>query len=544
MVDTQRIEKSVLFQEMDADQRAYWYDMKTKKFLHNIDTFYYSVKLAEDFTVESQDKKVLAFRRAVERLERQKTKKAFTGEVMQLYVPGMGDYLNLSGLRFGKYYTFSLDLPDMFDICIAPIVPGNENDISVTCEIIVQIRAEMLWLYGVTAAFEKSYEWVKAICQMYQLTIQEVKENRADFCWHTNYLEDPNRFFTKENMDAMRCTRLGKRTKYIYNDKGSDDSDFSYYARGEQGAKTFLRIYNKSMEVIQKKHKAFFLKTWLFHGLINRYDFDIYENAFLEASWDYITIARLKFYLKNGTNELYKQECQHLIKQHEQSGSYTDAMIALADKLTPPVNIIINVEFQLMRKASKSYKILPIKDNTGAGEAKRVYDFFDNRRLIVDYLTNKIFRMVEKTGDENKSRRPNCGFWTALRRTKLVDVAAVPKGLKMKRIYIRQLSAEQIKKAVIHKAVTYGMYMKGLNDDSPVSDIMLSVLCLNDNDIEEAKKYKAKRAKQLNKELLEDVMPESNYDHNYMLLDKMTGEYVDPDDWMEGGLNRTAGKVS
>ena len=55
MVDTQRIEKCALFQEMDEGQRAYWYDMKTKKFLHQIDTFYYSVKLAEDFTYESQD---------------------------------------------------------------------------------------------------------------------------------------------------------------------------------------------------------------------------------------------------------------------------------------------------------------------------------------------------------------------------------------------------------------------------------------------------------------------------------------------------------
>ena len=104
-----------------------------------------------------------------------------------------------------------------------------------------------------------------------------------------------------------------------------------------------MRIYNKTMVVVQQGYKAFFLKTWLFHGLINRYDFDIYERAYLKQSWDYVTIARLNFYMQHGTNNLYREECKKLIKQHEESGSYTDAMIALADQLTPPVNMIINV---------------------------------------------------------------------------------------------------------------------------------------------------------------------------------------------------------
>ena len=98
MIDTQRIGKSVLFQEMNEVDCSYWYECKTKKFLHNIDTFYYSVKLQEDFTVESRDVNVLAFRREVERLQLRQVKKQFTGNVMQLFVPGMADYLNLSNL--------------------------------------------------------------------------------------------------------------------------------------------------------------------------------------------------------------------------------------------------------------------------------------------------------------------------------------------------------------------------------------------------------------------------------------------------------------
>ena len=40
--------------------------------------------------------------------------------------------------------------------------------------------------------------------------------------------------------------------------------------------------------------------------------------------------------------------------------------------------------------------------------------------------------------------------------------------------------------------------------------------------------------------MLEEVMPEENYDHNYFLVDKLTGEYIDPEEeWMrENDLRR------
>ena len=45
MIDKQRISKCVLYEEMEEKDRIFWFEMRTKKFLHNIDTFYYSVKL-------------------------------------------------------------------------------------------------------------------------------------------------------------------------------------------------------------------------------------------------------------------------------------------------------------------------------------------------------------------------------------------------------------------------------------------------------------------------------------------------------------------
>lgn len=534
MVDVQRIEKCALFQEMNEDDRAFWYDMKCKKFLHNIDTFYYSVKLGEDFTYESQDPKVLAFRRAVDSYSRKLALKGYSGDVVQFLVHGMDDYLNVLPLHFGKYYSLCLESPEQFDIFMAPVVPGSENAVSVTSEIIVQIRSSMLWELGVNRAFEKSYEWVQAICKMYDFTIVEVKENRTDFCWHTNYLEQPENFFALDSFYKMRVDRYGDANYHTAKVR-SGKYEVDYISLGRRGGRCFIRIYNKCKEVVEKGYKPFFLKTWLIHGLINRYDLYVLEESYLKNSWQYRTIARLKFYQEHGTDPELRFQCEEQIGIYETSAKVTDKMMLLADQLTPPLNLIYNIEFQLMRKASKSYEIIPFKNNDSKGPAKRIYDFIDNRRLICDYLTTNIFRLVEKTGDENMSRRPDCGFWIALKRTKMVDAAPVPEGLKLQRTYNRKLNADRMKQTILRKAVTYGMYVKGQNEDSPVSDAMLSLCRLNDNDIHDAKTYKIRKAKQLPKELLDTALsPEDRKTrYDFQIIDGRTGEFygLPPEEW-------------
>ena len=49
MVAKREIEKTQIYQELDQNDIEFWFDFKKNKFLHNIDTFYYSVKLNEDF---------------------------------------------------------------------------------------------------------------------------------------------------------------------------------------------------------------------------------------------------------------------------------------------------------------------------------------------------------------------------------------------------------------------------------------------------------------------------------------------------------------
>ena len=44
----------------------YWFNKKQQKFVKNIDTFYYSVYLCNDFSTDSQDTAVFSFRHWIE----------------------------------------------------------------------------------------------------------------------------------------------------------------------------------------------------------------------------------------------------------------------------------------------------------------------------------------------------------------------------------------------------------------------------------------------------------------------------------------------
>ena len=244
-------------------------------------------------------------------------------------------------------------------------------------------------------------------------------------------------------------------------------------------------------------YKPFFFKVWLFHGLINRYDFFCYEECFKRGSWGYLDIARIKYYVEYGQDESLRRRAEKIVQDNENQLHVTDDIRRFANMLTPKINLIVNVEFQTMRKASKSYPLIPFKDNSGKGCCQRIYDYLDNHYMIANYLTSNILRLVETTGDSNKSRRPDCGFWKTLRKTKMVDVLVPPVELPFIRQYNRNLSADVMKRQLINKAVMLSFYNKGINEDSPARDAMDAVLTLNDNDVKQAMRYKQKKSRQL-----------------------------------------------
>ena len=506
-----------IYQEFDNENQKYWFDFKQKKFLHNIDTFYYSVKLVEDFTNDSSDDSVLRFRKFFE--QKKSILDSRYGQLVQIFFPGFDRSLNLCAGSYAGFFSIRLECPEWFDIFIAPSVPhGSDGGFSVTSEIVVQLRSYMLWIYGVHEAFERSYEYVKQICDYFGLHIAYCQENRIDYCWHSNYLSNPEKFFSPESFYKMRVDRF--KDALIHTAKvGSEGYEIDYVSMGKRSDKVFIRIYLKSKEVIEKNYKPWFFKVWLFNGLINRYDLYCYEECYKKHSWQYLDTARLKYYSEYGSDPELRKQCRDVVEGNVTMSS--DMLHKLADALTPKINLIMNVEYQTMRKHTKTYELVPFRDNSARETSKRIYDYLDNRKIIADYLTFYVFRLVKPEGDSNKSRRDLCAFWTALRSCRMIDVNVRPKDVKLIRQYCRQLNSDIMKKRVINAAVTLGIYTRGINNDNVVQDCVEALCQLNDND--NANRYKQKKARQFNSSELADTYV-SSVTHEYQIVNINTGE--------------------
>lgn len=513
-IDNRKGYENCLFKEMSPEDQAEWFTYSGNKYLHNIDTFYYSVKFFNDFRLKTKDK-------CVDRLRRYfKLKYDYLqndDDLVDLYLPELGKYLVLKPVTFSRIYTVCLSYPEYFDIFLAPVVPkAADGGESVTCECIVQIRSYMLWLLGVKDAFDNSYRYVESLAQYFGLDIDFVQENRVDYCWHTNYLKNPEAFFSPDNFYKMRVDRFRNAT-YVTNKVGTEDYEIDYVALGKRSDKVFVRIYQKTREVIEQNYKPWFFQIWEMNGLISRYDKWVYEKCYEKRSWFYRYYARLEFYLEHGSDLVELDRVRRIL-----SGTLTmeeDDLIRLADRLTPRLNYVINVEYQCMRRHSKSYDLIPFKDHSSKGPVKRIYDYLDNRKIIVDYLTDKVFKMVEKEGDPKKYRRPYCEFWRRLRNTRCLDMKMTPEAAKLVRIYNRKLSVLAIKKRLINSAVTYSLYVHGDNDNNPIQDCFDALIRMNDNDIHEASRYKCKKLRQLNPDELAEVF-ESIELHRYNLVDE------------------------
>lgn len=527
MIDT-RLKNNLIFRELSSDEQLNWFDMKEKKFLHNIDSFYYSVKLVNDFRADSMDKACLRFR---EYFKERKDGSCVFSEI-PLHIPGCDVQLNYMPFqKFGFFYDVKIQCPDMFDIYFASSVPqGSEGDKSITSEIIIQIRSYMLWNYGPTKAFEYSYNVVKEICQYFRFGILEVKENRVDYCWHSNYLQNPDKFFAPESFAKRIVTTLGKKDRKgincHYDITPTREVEIDYLAIGnrDKNKKVFVRIYMKSKEVIEKGYKPWFIKEWFFNGMINRYDYYVYEKAFVKHSWNYIDMARLDFYANYGSDPNLKERCAAIVAGDEiHDAAYISR---LADKLTPRVTIITNVEFETSRKFSKNFNFKQFRNNVDKGECERIYDYLDNRRLMAEYLTRDVFRLVVPSdSDINISRADNCAFWDALRSCKMIDVKKSPNNLKLTRDYTRSLNKEVVKNRIKSSIVTYSMYERGFEHINSMDDAIQFICNLNDNDIHDMDVIRDKRKKQLNK-LLYDT-PIANLDRrNIVMIDNDTGEVL------------------
>lgn len=503
--------KCVLQNEFSDEMNEHYFKFTRQKFLHNIDTFYYSVTLGNDFLRNSED---IGLKRMNDYF------KQFNLDSFDLCepvnIPDCDEQINFRPYTFSGYYKYCLECPDRFDIFIAECVPTD-----ITSQIIVQIRSCALWLMGVNKAFDDSYDVVQKFCKQYGFDIVEVKENRIDYCWHTNYIQRPDIYFSPQNFADMEVSRF-KRIGFEYQlKKINNEVECDYIHMGKRSDKCFVRIYHKSKEVVEMGYKSWFFRMWYFNGLISMYDLYVYERLFILHSWKKIDVVRLQFYLEFGSDDFYKKRIKELIEKD--TLDYAE-INRLANILLPAITIVLNIEFQTTRKSSKSYCIIEYPRNSIYGPCKRIYDYLDNRRMITDYLTHSTLRLVNIKADNNKARAPYTDFWNSLRNTKQVDVKLNKHQVKLTRDYSRNLDKEVIKKRMCNAVVTLSLYSKGINEDDVTSDIIQSMVRLNDNDLEQMRRYKFKKSKLLNNYDFTDMIDSVSVDAS--LVDTKTGELI------------------
>lgn len=495
---------------------TYWYSKKNKKFLHNIDSFYYSVTLEDDFTLSGDAANVERVRSMMRSFSGCTDIQPFNylSFTHMSYVPinksnvpdNIDLILNYRKGSFARFYDFRLSCPDEFDFFMASHVPyavsqsGDKLGGSVTSNIVVQIRSEMLWRLGAKLAFDRTYGFVQAFCNYYKLKIKEVKENRVDFCWHTNAISNAGRFFSDDMLQRCVITTLGRDRdrnvhyrKDVTINKRTDRLDVDYVALGKRGDKCFLRIYLKSKEVVEEGYKGWFFWYWKENGLISAYDAYCLEEAYKEKRYSYVDIARLKFALEYFPEKLGMDAdvIRKLIDPANQSYQW-DLIVKLADLYTPKVTKIYNVEFQCMRKFFKSCELVSFRDNTGI--LKRIYDLLDNRQSLTEYLTRATFRLVDPSSNTDIYRCDYLDFWRRLRCTKMIDAPSC-RGIKLVRKYTSELNMQIRKTRAVRSVSNLALAITNNPDTSIYEDAAELLALLNDNDIHNLDLYKRKQAR-------------------------------------------------
>jgi len=418
-----------------------------------------------------------------------------------------------SGLGFGMF-SYSIEKKDKYIIFIARKKASDE-----TPEIIVQIRSQFLWLYGEHRAVQESYNDLKKFLKFFDIGIWKTQENRIDYAYHTNYIQDPLNFFKEENLNKMqvsRFTRWHKEGRFV----GDEGVECDYISLGRRKSNnTFIRIYNKCQEVVNQQYKQFFIKVWLLNGLINRFDYFILERCFEKSSYNYVDKARLEFYLQYGEDNFIKNRIQVMLDKKD-----NQSISNLANKLTPNLTLILNIEFQTKRKfySTMDDSINLLKTVTCKNkELVRIFKILDNKDLFHIFLTTHVIRFIEYDSSTRKSRCKTSNWWERLQKIKLNNVID-DNNRKLIRKYQNNLDVLKLKSRILNSLSTFSIYINDENNNNITSDVVDFMSFINESDVEKSLEYKNKKSPELSSRVQPFELPRSRF----AIVDLDTGEIL------------------
>jgi len=466
------IKRTSFYQELTPELQNKYFKVTGKKYLPTIDNIYYNLYIKGDYNGNSRLELFLSHLETL----KNNAKSNHAPE------PLTDD---LSVTHFGtRDYKFCLSNSDLYDIFITDYLPNRE-----TPRVQVQIRAFGLWTHSIEKMISDSYKQVVDLFSPYDVSFNLCKENRIDFCFHTNEIHSPEKIFIESKLIDEMSTTLTRWQKVGRIEKGEGKNKLhnDYIALGNRKSNNiFIRIYNKGLEVVEGGYKGFFLDIWHKNNLISFYDKYVLEKAYIEKNWNTIHKYKLEFYQEYGTNEETKEKIKNLL---ENPKATTARFKKLAGELMPELTTVLNIEFETKRKFyyySDDFidETLQAKKRADTPDIlDRIYKIVDNRKVFLDYLTSRTIAF--------KKKGKYASWWKRLRSVKHDGIKTDEELLRK---YSQNLDDKMAKLKFINSVASKAVYDNKLDTDfqSDASDMLSN---LNDNDKKMLEKYSTIKAR-------------------------------------------------
>jgi hypothetical protein len=475
------VKRSPFFNELPESERKWAFSLTLKKYVSKIDNIYYSVHIDGD----GMDSVGHVSRRLAPLFEKLRVFKEQAVKTRQLVLFGGGLYgdLYIDSKSF-RAYSLCLSRPDFYDIFF--YAPDKELPNDDTPRIIVQLRSCGLWTHDPIDMLAQSYADIDKVLSDIGLEIDRTKENRIDYCYHTNAISSPGSLFTSKGKDSVvsglvTSLKSGQSVFGLSRRGNGISRNETYIALGSRkGNNCFVRVYDKALEVIEQGYKGFFLGYWLKSKLISNYDYYCYSYAYEHRRMDAVYKARLMYYVDycaaNGIYNALRLEYERALADKAATPVIFEE---LANRHMPPNTPVINIEFETKRKFYRhsddfidGLKTLPHEGVPAA--LKRLFQVVDNCSVFLDYLTDKVLSFRRENGEY-------MSFWARLRNTKL---SGFKSNARLLREYDRELNEKRIKQNVVSAMASAAVYRGlGKRETDLAYDIADALCNLNDNDV-------------------------------------------------------------
>lgn len=456
--------RSKIFNEFSSEEQKKYFNTVSQKVAHHIDTFYYNIFLEGD----EREHDHYGLHQLLAELAEMKNQALHHPEVVPVFYG-----LDVMSTGF-SIYKFHLQLKENFDIFIADDLLTEE-----TPRINVQLRSRYIVKEGISKAIVESYNAVLKILEDYSLKVYRCGENRVDYAFHTNLIQNSAKFFNDNYLRTHLKTKLRDYAKFgkLH---GMTVDTLNLGKRSSPAV--FFRAYNKTKEVIEKNYKSFFFDIWLDKGIISEFDYYVYKIAFERKSYTTgILVGRIRWYLEFGKNDELKEKLQSLLATCYEKSDNAPRIEKELKGIIPEVTIVTNIEFQTKRGLYKSLdKWIGEQyfEYEGIKELERLYKIIYLRKSVLNYLMTETISFVDNKGkkDEHKA-----DWWRRISSCKIEYTRAMDDELY--RYGERETDIGRSKYQLFSSLAQFSIIKnESLDERSFVSDISDALSYFNDND--------------------------------------------------------------